>query len=159
MSLAVGSNIVLVLLFLAIIGSTIWLGLWNNLITFCNFLIAAIAAHGLWRIVNDLFKDAPEQLSKHADLISIWGPFILVTVILRTLTDSLSSVRLRFHPVVDWVGRGIVCTALAVCFIMFACSTTKLGFISGPLADKYRSFGGELWEQLSDYWLLGPFVF
>lgn len=159
MSLALGSNLALVLLFLAIIGSNIWLGLWNNIITFCNFLIAAIAAHGLWRVINDLFAEAPKEIGDNADVISIWAPFILATVILRVVTDSLSSVRLRFHPVVEWTGRGVVCTALAVCFIMFTCSTAKLGFISGSLAEKYRTFGGELWEQLSDYWLLGPFVF
>jgi hypothetical protein len=159
MSLAVGSNIALVLLFLAIIGSNIWLGLWNNIITFCNFVIAAIAAHGLWRVINDLFAESPKEIGNHADLISIWGPFILVTVVLRVVTDSLSSVRLRFHPIVEWTGRAVVCTALAVCFIMFTCSTAELGFLSGPLFAKYGSFGGDLWEQLSDYWLLSPFVF
>jgi hypothetical protein len=159
MSLAVGSNIALVLLFLAIIGSNIWLGLWNNIITFCNFLIAAIAAHGLWRTVNDLFAESPKEIAIHAELISIWGPFILVSVVLRVVTDSLSSVRLRFHPIVEWTGRVVVCTALAVCFIMFTCSTAELGFVSGPLFAKYSGFGGDLWEQLSDYWLLSPFVF
>ncbi|MFM7562487.1 MAG: hypothetical protein ACKO81_05565 [Planctomycetota bacterium] len=159
MSLALGSNVALVLLFLAIIGSNIWLGLWNNIITFCNFLIAAIAAHGLWRVINDLFVESPKEISDNADIISIWAPFILVTVILRVVTDSLSSVRLRFHPIVEWTGRVVVCTALAVCFIMFACSTAELGFLSGPLSLKYSAFGGDLWEQLSDYWLLGPFVF
>lgn len=159
MSLAFGSNVALVFLFLAIIGSTIWFGLWNNIITFCNFLIAAIAAHGLWRTVNNLFENAPEALVKHADLISIWAPFILVTIILRVVTDSLSSVRLRFHPIVEWTGRGVVCTALAVCFIMFACSTIELMSAPGEWFPKYESFGGSLWEQLSDYWLLGPFVF
>lgn len=159
MSLAIGSNVALVLLFFGIVGATFWLGLWNNIITFCNFVIAALAAHGLWRSVNNLFENAPEDIQQYADLISIWGTFILATVILRVVTDSLSSVRLRFHPAVEWTGRGVVCTALALCFIFFTCSTIRLSSASGPIQIKYDSFGGSMWEQLSDYWLLGPFVF
>lgn len=159
MSLAIGSTVALVLLFLGIIGSTFWLGLWNNIITFCNFVIAVLAAHGLWRIVNDLFKNAPEDIQRYADLVSIWGTFILVTVILRVVTDSLSSVRLRFHPVVEWGGRGVVCTALALCFIFFTCNTIQYSRVSAPLQTKYQSHGGEMWQQLAEYWLLGPFAF
>ena len=154
----VALNFIVVLVFFAIVGSTIWLGLWNNIITFCNFLIAAIAAHGLWRIINDLFENVPPAVQEHADQISIWAPFILVTVILRVLTDSLSSIRLRFHPAVEWTGRVVVCSALAVGFIMFMGSTAELGFVSAP-RKLYFHFGGELWERLSDYWLTGPFAF
>lgn len=153
----------LIVVFLLIIGSTCWFGLWNNIITLCNFLIAAIAAYGLRELVNDVLELADPQIAKFGDLLSVWGVFVLATIILRSGTDSLSTVRLRFHPVLELVGRFAVCTVLAVCFILFSVST--LSFLeaatvgkSVPLVDQYRQLGLYLWSNLSDYWLSGPFA-
>lgn len=154
----------LILVFLVIIGSTCWFGLWNNIITLCNFLIAAVAAYGLLDVTKELFDLADPSIGKYGSLLSVWGVFVLATVILRTVTDSLSSVRLRFHPALEIVGRVLVCGTLAVCFVLFAVST--LQFVetasdgqSNSLVDQYHSMGMYGWNSLADYWARGPFAF
>lgn len=154
----------LILVFLVIIGSTCWFGLWNNIITLCNFLIAAVAAYGLLGLVGQLFELVDPSIRKYGDLLGVWGVFVLATVVLRTVTDSLSSVRLRFHPALELVGRILVCGTLAVCFTLFAVSTIQ--FVesasagqSNSLVDQYRSLGLFGWNSLADYWARGPFAY
>jgi len=154
----------LVLVFLVIVGSTCWFGLWNNIITLCNFLIAAVAAYGLLDVAKGLFDLADPSITKYAGLLSVWGVFVLTTVVLRTVTDSLSSVRLRFHPALEIVGRILVCGALAVGFILFALSTlqfveTASAGQSNSLVEQYHSLGMYGWNSLADYWATGPFAF
>jgi hypothetical protein len=154
----------LILVFLVIVGSTAWFGLWNNIITLCNFLIAAVAAYGLLDQTTSLFDLMDESVQKYGKLLSVWGVFVLTTVVLRTVTDSLSGVRLKFHPALEIVGRILVCGTLAVCFILFAVSTIQFVEVASDgqpnsLVDQYHSLGLYGWSSLADYWARGPFAF
>lgn len=162
--------LILLAVFVLVILSSIWFGLWNNLISLGNFLIAAIAAWGLRDQVNDLFSGADPAVAKFGDFLAVWGVFVLSTVMLRVATDTLSTIRLRFHPALDLTGRILACLALASGYVLFALSTVPLVDFRNPrqitegqqfnsLVTSYESMGITLWTDLAGYWATGPFSF
>lgn len=89
-------------------------GLWSNLLLFFNWCIASYGTLLLWQPavkgVLSLVKPAPDAqlLILGIGMAVIWVVFLIILGLLRTATDSLSQVKLAFHPVFDRIGTIII---------------------------------------------------
>ena len=113
-------------IFFGVIASTWWMGLWSNLITLINFLLSAMLASSFYEPVASRFEDYLPTYTYVSDFIGVWVIFILSFLILRTVTDFLSKVRLRFDNVTELVGRSILSIWLAGCFVCFSFFTLHM---------------------------------
>ncbi len=126
------------LIFATIVGSTWWFGLWSNVLTLMNFFIAALVASSFYENAAALICSQDNTYRYIADFVGIWGLFALVMMIMRFSTEILSSIRLKFHPVVELVGQGLICCWLGVAFVSFTFFTLHLAplppnsFQTGP---------------------------
>ena len=126
------------LVFATIVGSTWWFGLWSNVLTLINFFIAALVASSFYENAAATICNQDNTYRYIADFVGIWGLFALVMIAMRFSTDLLSSIRLRFHPVVEMIGQGLVCCWLGFAFVSFTFFTLHLApirpdsFQTGP---------------------------
>ncbi len=113
-------------------------GLWSNALTFINAVTAGLIATSYWELLATWLEglgDFMGSLTYGLDFLSMWGIFFLTYAILRTITDSLSKVRVRFKLPVEYLGGGLfaVMTAwLMVCF-------TAMTFHMAPLSQEFMS--------------------
>jgi hypothetical protein len=88
------------------------------------------------------------------DFVAIWLLFALSFVALRGITELLSRYRLRFHPVVEMVGRTVGSLAVGFLLVAFTAYTLLLAPMTTDAANSFRNRGfyPELaWGQLVDH--------
>jgi hypothetical protein len=115
-----------IILFILIIASTWWFGLWSNLITLVNLLLAAMIATSIYEPVSDLLLSFNKIYRLLYDFIAIWLSFCLAFFILRAITDVTSSFRVKFDPITEMAGRSILSIWIAIVFICFSFFTLQL---------------------------------
>ena len=115
-----------ILLFFLIVASTWWFGLWSNLITLINLLLASMLASSIYEPVSDLLLGINKSYRLLYDFIAIWLVFLLAYFILRGITDVASGYRLKFDKITELVGRSILSVWIAGVFICFSFFTLQL---------------------------------
>lgn len=106
-------NLGLVFIGLWILGSVRKEGLWSNILLFFNWCVAFYATWCFWQPalkgVLSLVKPDPgsELLILALGMTVIWVIFLAFLAGLRAATDSLSKVKVAFHPLVDKIGTFI----------------------------------------------------
>lgn len=116
----------LVLIFLIAIASTWWFGLWSNLITLVNLILAGLIASSF---VENLSFELFLRMKSYFVLlpfVSIWLLFAISFIVLRTATDVLSSMRLKFDTVTELIGRSLLSLAIAGVLVSFVSFTLQL---------------------------------
>jgi len=117
-------------LFFAALAMCINEGLWSNTILllciFLSGLAASVAGVSLGVMV---FEKAgqEESFAWYYVFVGLWGVFSLTLLIMRTLVDKASKVRIRFLPVVDKIGGMLMGLAVAVMLTSFAAFTLMNG--------------------------------
>ena len=133
-------TLIAIAIFLIIIGSTWWFGLWNNLLTLINLLLAGLVASSFYENMAITLEAWAPSFIYFSDFLAVWLIFVLVFAVLRTATDLLSSMRLRFDPVTEMMGRSVLSIWIAVVFIAFSFFTLHMAPIPpdfyGDLAAK-----------------------
>lgn len=120
---------ILILIFCMTIASTWWFGLWSNLITLVNLLLSAMAASSFYLNVASFLQDKTPTFAMLLPFMALWLVFALTFFILRGITDTLSSMRLRFDFLTEMIGRSLLSISIAwvfVCFTMFALQLAPL---------------------------------
>jgi len=114
------------LIFISIIASTWWFGLWSNLITLVNLLLSGLIASSFFENLAKQFESMQPTYRSLWDFISIWLLFAGSFFLLRGLTDTLSTMRLRFDPITEIVGRSLLSIWIACVFVAFTLFTFHL---------------------------------
>ncbi len=115
-----------ILMFIIIVASVWWFGLWSNLILLINFFLAALVASSFYENLAGLIESNAPNYHLMSDFIAIWALFVLTFIILRALTDTLSSMRAKFEPVTEMIGRSVLSVWVAGAFVCFALFTLHL---------------------------------
>jgi hypothetical protein len=115
-------------------------GLWSNLISLVNVMIAGLVATSLWEPLATWLDGLIPRGTYLWDFAALWFVFGLTYVIMRAITDLLSRVRVRFKLPVDWVGGilGAVWVGwILVCFTSVTLHTAPLAknFLRGDFYD------------------------
>lgn len=140
-------NILLIVIVVFVFGALWNQGLWSNTITLFNTILAAIIAtcffEPLAQYLTSLYSSAV-----HAwDILSAGALFGLSFVVLKLITERISKYRVRFHPLADSIGGGIVAIWIgwtAVCFVCFSLHLAPLtrNFLNGGFdAESKMLFG------------------
>jgi hypothetical protein len=115
-----------IMLFVLIVASTWWFGLWSNLITLVNLLLAAMLASSIYEPVSDMLLGLEETYRLLYDFIAVWAVFLVAFFILRGITDVASGYRLKFDKFTELIGRSILSIWIAGVFICFSFFTLQM---------------------------------
>ena len=118
-----------IVLFLLIILSTWWFGLWSNFVTLINFFIASLIACSFYEPFAKTLAGLLSDYSALCDFIALWTLFVGVFIVCRGLTDALSPRRLKFDIVTEMIGRSVLSIWIACVFVSF----TLFSFHMAPL--------------------------
>ncbi|MBN2578970.1 MAG: CvpA family protein [Pirellulales bacterium] len=111
-------------------------GLWSNAIRLINVVTAALLAMNYFEPLAAWLDAKQPTYTYYWDFLSLWGLFVIFSVIFRVLTDLLSRVKVRFLKIIDRIGSMIL--ALWIGWVMVCFTMTSLH--TAPLA---RNFMGK----------------
>jgi hypothetical protein len=148
-------TLILLVAFL-LIGGLIWfVGLWSGFISLINLLLAALVATAFFEPVADQLEYGSGKNSMQftylCDFVAIWLVFVAAAVLIRILSDSFSSVRVRFDPVTEMIGRSVVAVlagGIFVCFAHFTLLVAPLPFTGGE-TDMRITQPRQIWISLT----------
>ena len=118
-------TLLIILMFLGVIASTWWMGIWTNCLTLVNLILAGLIASSFYeglagKLASSMgYKDLIEFLA-------VWILFAVSFILLRTLTDITSSRRLNFDPIVEIIGQSVLSIWIACVFLAFTLFTLHL---------------------------------
>ena len=138
-------NLVLLLIFLMCVAALWFQGLWSNVVTLVNLLLAIMLAFNYFEPVAQQLDGLEPSLTYLWDFVALWALFALSFGLLRAVTDMLSRTRVAFDFWVETVGRSITAVWIAWLFIGFICATMHtaplgphpLGFQPKPKAGNF----------------------
>ena len=105
-------------------------GMWGNAIRLINVIIAALLAMNFFEPLARLLEGWWPSWTYCWDFIALWGVFTLSIVVLRTVTDLVSRVKVRFLKIVDQIGSAGFAALIGwvmVCFTLTTLHTAPLG--------------------------------
>jgi uncharacterized membrane protein required for colicin V production len=120
---------ILILIFLLVIAACWWFGLWSNLITLVNLILAGMVASSLYPVLAGKIMAWQPTYRMLAEFVSLWTVFVLAFILLRGITDVLSPIRLKFDFLTETIGRSVLSVCIAsvfVCFTMFSLQLAPL---------------------------------
>ena len=113
-------------MFILIVASTWWFGLWSNVITLINLFIASLLASSLFQPISQKLQSINDSYRDIFDFVAVWIVFCLTFFVLRGATDTLSKFRLKFDPLTELIGRSVVSAWIAGVFVCFAFFTMQM---------------------------------
>lgn len=138
-----------VIVFLIVAAGVWWFGFWNGLISLVNLLLAASISSSVYHaIANRLIVNSPSYVFL-VDFLTIWLIFVLSFIILRAATDTLSTYKLTFDPIVEMIGRSIMAVWVAGVFTCFSMFTLHLA----PLNPDFYGRGNDQGTIPDKAWL------
>ncbi|HZZ72753.1 MAG TPA: CvpA family protein [Pirellulales bacterium] len=139
-------------------------GLWRNMITLINVILAALLATNYFEPLAEVFKGKAPSFDYMWDFLAIWLLFAGSMGALRVITDRLSLVRVRFIKQLDLAG-GVVFSLWAGWILMcFTAMTLHLAPVQrnaverSPSASDFMFSPDRLWlgfMQAQSYRALG----
>jgi hypothetical protein len=147
--------LVLFLVF-AITAGVMWMhGLWCNVVTLINMILAMLLATNFFEPIAALVDSFMPSATYFLDAVCLWVLFLIFFGLLRTITDGLSKVHVKFIMPVEMAGRSLLalwCGWLMVCFVTFSLqmaplnSPTPLGAWQSPTDATFLGFAPDrLW--------------
>jgi len=124
--------LLLVIVFGACVGSCYHEGMWSNAVRLVNVITAGLIATNVYQPLTTWLEGRDESMVTYSyllDFLVLWLVFALAMGLLRTATDKLSSVKVRFLPIVDRIGSGVFSAWFGwvmVCFTMMSLHTAPL---------------------------------
>jgi hypothetical protein len=137
------------MLFIAL--ATWFLGLWNNVLTFVNLVLASIIATNWFEPLAEQLDGGTSTYTYLLDFICIWLLFFGAFTVLRSATDTLSRTRVEFNPWLDMGLRTVFSMASAwvfACFLQFSMHLAPLPpdqFQANPSSINFVGRPDRLW--------------
>jgi uncharacterized membrane protein required for colicin V production len=140
-------TIILCIILLACVASLFGDGLWSNAIRLVNVIIASLLAMNYFEPLADYLDKQLPSYTFVWDFLSLWALFVIFSIILKSLTDSLSKVKVKFLKIVDQIGGYVFAFWIGwvmVCFTSATLHTAPLSrdFAGFPVNQDERMFMG-----------------
>ena len=140
-------SVLLIVVFIAVVGSSLNEGLWGNTITFFNTLFSALLATNFWEPISKWLASQVPSARYLWDFIVLWILFSLSMFILRVFTDAASKYKMKFIKPVDAIGGLAFSLAtgwVLVAFMMMTLHTAPLvrDFLGGGFLPEKQMFFG-----------------
>jgi hypothetical protein len=139
--------LLIVLVLFAFVALLFAEGMWSNAIRLINIVTAALLATNFFEPVARLLEGWSPKLTYVADFLALWLLFAAAMAVLRTFTDQVSRVKVRFPEQVDKVGGTLFALWVGwvfVCFLMMTLHTAPLArnFLFGGFQPEERMIFG-----------------
>jgi len=168
-----GSGWVTWLLCLLILGVCVGFlfrdGLWGNAIRLVNVVFAGLLTMNFYEPLATWLMNYGDEFRSYAafwDFLAMWTCFVLLVVVFRALTDTVSRVRVRFLKIVDLWGGVVLSLCIGwvmVCFTLTSLHAAPLGQypLLGSFQPQNKLFFGMLapdreWLGFTQYQSSGP---
>jgi len=138
--MAILLDILLLVLFVAVVASLYTEGMWGNAIMLINVLIAGVLATSYFEPLANRLESMSDSLATYTyllDFLCLWVIFAVSLIVLRLLTDKLCRVKVRFLKLADQIGSVIFACMVAMAMVCFTTFTLH----TAPLAKEFM-FGG-----------------
>jgi len=146
--------LIAIVIFVLIVASTWWFGLWSNLVTLINLFLSALLASSIYQPIANELANINDSYRPLYDFIAVWLVFVVAFMVLRGITDVLSGYRLKFDPITELVGRSVLSIWIACVFICFAFFTMQMApFPPSVYGDSPSKTGEELGTIPDKLWL------
>jgi uncharacterized membrane protein required for colicin V production len=97
-------GLLLVVIFMACLALMFPQGLWSNALTFFNVMTSALLASNYFEPLADYLEKQAPSYKYLWDFLALWIVFAGSMMVLRTITDLLSKVKVKFIPQVNLAG-------------------------------------------------------
>ncbi len=104
-------------------------GMWSNAIRLVNVITAALLATNFFEPLANFLDQQQPSYTYFWDFLSLWGLFMIFSVIFRVLTGRLSQVKVKFLKLADRIGSGILSLWIGwviVCFTLVSLHVAPL---------------------------------
>jgi len=111
--------LLILLVFVAVVASTWWFGIWNNVLTLVNLILAGLIASGFYENVASNLQGSLSDFKAVLSFISVWLTFAVSFILLRVMTDMISSKKLKFEKTTELIGQSVLSVWIACVFVAF----------------------------------------
>ena len=119
-------TLLFLLVFVIVIASTWWFGIWNNVLTLINLLLAGLIASGFYENVTVQLNNSMPDWKRVTSFVAVWLTFVVSFIVLRALTDMISSKKLKFERTTEIIGQSVLSVWIACVFLAFMLFTLHL---------------------------------
>lgn len=123
-------NAVLIVVFLVAVAMLWNEGLWSNTTSLINVVFAGLLATNYFEPAATFMDEQFPSLTYLWDFVCIWLIFVVSYGLLRSCTDELSRMQVRFKMPVEQTGRIVSCLAIGWVLVCFTTTTLHVA----PLA-------------------------
>jgi len=116
-------NLLLILVFLAIALVLAREGLWSGLVMLLNIIAAATFATAWFERLAGFLDAKMPSYTYLIDFLCLWGIFAVVLLVMRLITDRVSTTKVEFLRQVELVGGPIVAVITAWVMVCFAAAS------------------------------------
>ena len=116
-------NLLLVLVFLAIALVLAREGLWSGLVMLLNIIAAATFATAWFERLAGFLDAKLPSYTYLIDFLCLWGIFAVVLLVMRLITDRVSTTKVKFLRQVEIVGGPILAVITAWVMVCFAAAS------------------------------------
>lgn len=139
-------SLLLLAIVFAVAASLFRDGLWSNAITLINVVTAGLLAVNYFEPVTRYLTNMVPYMDYNWDIMVLGILFAASYAVLRAIGLQISKHRVRFHPLVDQIGAGLLALAsgfVVVGFVTFALHTAPLArhFLGGFKPEEKMLFG------------------
>ena len=116
-------NLLLILVFLAIALVLNREGLWSGLVMLLNIVAAATFATAWFERLAGFLDAKMPSYTYLIDFLCLWGIFAVVLLVMRLITDRVSTTKVKFLRQVEIVGGPILAVITAWVMVCFAAAS------------------------------------
>lgn len=116
-------NILLLLVFVAVVIVLTREGLWSGLVMLLNILAAATVSTAWYERVAALVDERMPSYTYLVDFLALWGLFAVVLLVMRLVTDRVSRTKVKFLRQVEMVGSPLVAVVAGWIMVCFAAAS------------------------------------
>jgi Colicin V production protein len=116
-------NILLLLVFVAVVIVLTREGLWSGLVMLLNIVAAATVSTAWYERVAKLIDERMPSYTYLIDFLALWGLFAAVLLVMRLVTDRVSRTKVKFLRQVEMAGSPLVAAVAGWIMVCFAAAS------------------------------------
>ncbi len=142
-------TLILILIFAACVAFMVGGGLWTNSLVLINTVTAGLIAFNYFEPLAGWLQKQMPSYTYFWDFLSLWGVFAIAIALMRTATDLLSKVKVKFRKPVETAGGIFMACSVGAVMVSFSLATLH----TAPLAHNFLD--GEFQPQPNSRMFMG----
>lgn len=146
------TDILLSVVFFACLASTVAGGLWNNAVMLVNIMFSILVAIHYFEPLAGWLTGQWKEYGHYWDFAALWLIFAITMAVLRTATDQISKVKVRFRRPVEIIGGILFSAGISWTMVGF----TTVAMHTAPLSQNFLRGTFQETPQSRMFWGRAP---